>query len=91
MPGDATNLRYAAHLPLSGIGDEGQARIRDSHIALIGVGGLGCAAAQYLVSSGIGELSLCDFDSVAESNLSRQVIYKNTDVGPAIITVPAWR
>ena len=68
-------LRYSAHLPLKGIGAAGQERIRDARVALIGVGGLGCAVAQYLVSSGIGQLTLCDFDTVAESNLSRQILY----------------
>ena len=74
-------LRYSAHLPLAGIGAEGQQRIRESHVALIGVGGLGCAAAQYLVSSGIGKLTLCDFDTVTESNLSRQILYRASDLG----------
>lgn len=74
-------LRYSAHLPLTGIGAEGQQCIRDAHVALIGVGGLGCAAAQYLVSSGIGKLTLCDFDTVAESNLSRQILYRASDLG----------
>jgi len=83
------NLRYAAHLPLAGIGAHGQGRIRASHVALIGVGGLGCAAAQYLVSSGIGELTLCDFDDVAESNLARQILYKVSDLGRAKVEVAA--
>jgi len=74
-------LRYSAHLPLTGIGAEGQQHIRDAHVALIGIGGLGCAAAQYLVSSGIGKLTLCDFDMVAESNLSRQILYRASDLG----------
>jgi len=74
-------LRYSAHYPLTGIGADGQQRIRDAHVALIGIGGLGCATAQYLVSSGIGKLTLCDFDTVAESNLSRQILYHPTDVG----------
>lgn len=74
-------LRYSAHLPLTGIGATGQQRIRDAHVALIGVGGLGCAAAQYLVSSGIGRLTLCDFDTVTESNLSRQILFRSTDLG----------
>jgi len=73
-------LRYSAHLPLKGIGSGGQQRIRDAHVALIGVGGLGCAAAQYLVSSGIGKLTLCDYDTVAESNLSRQILYRAADL-----------
>lgn len=74
-------LRYSAHLPLAGIGTGGQQRIREAHVALIGIGGLGCAVAQYLVSSGIGKLTLCDFDTVAESNLARQILYRQTDIG----------
>ena len=89
MPVDQHNLRYAAHLPLADIGEKGQARIRASHVALIGVGGLGCAAAQYLVSSGIGELTLCDFDHVTESNLSRQILYRSDDIGRLKVDVAA--
>ena len=81
MTTEATMLRYAAHLPLDGIGSAGQQRICDAHVALIGVGGLGCATAQYLVSSGIGKLSLCDFDTVTASNLSRQILYRTSDLG----------
>ena len=73
--------RYAAHMPLSGVGEAGQQRIGDAHIVLIGAGGLGCATAQYLVSSGIGKLTVCDFDSVAESNLARQILYRSADLG----------
>lgn len=79
--------RYAAHLPLSGIGVTGQQHIRDAHVALIGVGGLGCAVAQYLVSSGVGQLTLCDFDSVAESNLARQILYRQADIGRSKVEV----
>jgi len=75
------NLRYAAHLPLKGIGAIGQQRITDAHVALIGLGGLGCPVAQYLVTSGVGTLTMCDYDTVAESNLSRQILYKPADVG----------
>jgi len=74
-------LRYSAHQPLTGIGTEGQQRIQQAHVALIGIGGLGCAVAQYLVSSGVGRLTLCDYDTVAESNLARQILYRQTDIG----------
>ncbi len=82
-----TDRRYASHLPLVAVGASGQARIRQAHVALIGLGGLGCAAAQYLVSSGVGCLTLCDFDTVAESNLARQVLYRAEDLGKAKIAV----
>jgi molybdopterin/thiamine biosynthesis adenylyltransferase len=72
--------RYSAHIPLAGIGTKGQQRISEAHVVLIGVGGLGCAAAQYLVSSGVGKLSLCDYDTVAHSNLSRQILYRSSDL-----------
>lgn len=73
--------RDAAHLALADIGVEGQARIRDSKIALVGLGGLGCAAAPYLVASGVGTIVLCDFDTVAEGNLARQTLYSPADIG----------
>ncbi|NNK99343.1 MAG: HesA/MoeB/ThiF family protein [Xanthomonadales bacterium] len=81
MNTESNMARYSAHLSLAEIGRHGQQHIRDSHIALIGAGGLGCAAAQYLVSSGLGTLTLCDFDTVAESNLARQILYRAADVG----------
>lgn len=79
--------RYAAHYPLSGIGETGQARIGQAHVVLIGAGGLGCAAAQYLVSSGVGKLTLCDFDVVTESNLARQILYRHADIGKMKVEV----
>jgi len=74
------NPRYSAHLPLEGIGPVGQARIGSAHVALVGLGGLGCITSQYLVASGIGRLTVCDFDTIAESNLSRQILYRPGDV-----------
>ena len=73
--------RHARHLALAAVGPEGQAKIGSGSVLLIGVGGLGCAAASYLVSSGIGKLVLCDFDSVDISNLDRQMLYGPADVG----------
>ena len=81
MTTDRQSMRYAAHLPLNAVGGSGQARISEAHIVLIGVGGLGCPTAQYLVSSGIGRLTLCDFDTVAESNLARQILFRSEDIG----------
>lgn len=89
MPTEPISARYAAHLPLSDIGAAGQARIRNTHIGLIGLGGPGCVAAQYLVSSGIGSLTLCDFDVVAESNLARQILYRQADIGQRKVQVAA--
>lgn len=73
--------RYARHTALAEVGAEGQARIRASRVLVIGLGGLGCPAAQYLASSGCGSLVLNDFDRVDETNLPRQILFDDTDVG----------
>jgi molybdopterin-synthase adenylyltransferase len=82
MPDEAaTDLRYARHHALPEIGEAGQARLGQSRALIIGMGGLGCAAAQYLAASGIGSLCINDFDDVDASNLSRQLLYREQDVG----------
>jgi molybdopterin/thiamine biosynthesis adenylyltransferase len=73
--------RAARHHALPQIGTEGQERLRSGTVLLIGLGGIGCAAASYLSSSGVGRLVLCDFDSVDETNLGRQTLYGPGDVG----------
>lgn len=75
--------RHARHLALAPVGPPGQARIGAGSALLIGAGGIGCAAASYLVSSGIGKLVICDFDTVDTSNLDRQMLYGPDDVGLA--------
>lgn len=87
----SADKRYSAHLGLEPIGKTGQERIRQSRVGLIGLGGLGCAVAQYLVSSGVGSLSLFDFDTVAESNLARQFLYRSSDVGARKVEVAKIR
>jgi len=73
--------RYARHVALSEVGVEGQARLGRAGILVVGVGGLGCPAAQYLASSGAGRLVLNDFDRVDLSNLPRQVLFDESDIG----------
>lgn len=82
-------LRYARQTVLPEIGAAGQARLAGSSVLIIGLGGLGCAAAQYLASSGIGNLELNDFDTVDGSNLSRQMLYRDADVGRRKVEVAA--
>lgn len=82
MSGDSTSPgRHARHIALAQIGSDGQRRIGQGKALMIGVGGIGCAAASYLASSGIGRLVLCDFDTVDTSNLDRQMLYGPADVG----------
>lgn len=73
--------RAARHIALPQIGDKGQERIASSTALLIGLGGIGCATASYLASSGVGHLILCDFDTVDATNLGRQVLYGPADIG----------
>lgn len=73
--------RYARHHVLPEIGAAGQAKLTASRVLLVGMGGLGCAAGQYLAGSGVGELSLNDFDEVDASNLQRQLLFREADVG----------
>ena len=73
--------RAARHIALPQIGEDGQERIASSTALLIGLGGIGCATASYLASSGVGHLILCDFDTVDATNLGRQVLYGPADIG----------
>jgi len=67
--------RYGRHILLPEIDYEGQQKLLDSHVLVVGLGGLGSPASIYLASSGIGELTLCDFDDVELSNLQRQIVH----------------
>jgi len=73
--------RDARHLALEQVGILGQRRIADGTALLIGAGGIGCASAAYLASSGVGHIRIADFDTVDETNLGRQVLYTPEDVG----------
>jgi molybdopterin-synthase adenylyltransferase len=72
--------RYARHIVLRDIGGAGQAKLLSSHVLLIGAGGIGCPAIQYLASAGVGTMSVVDDDVVALSNLQRQVLYGEAQV-----------
>ena len=75
------NIRYISHHNLEGFGKDGQKKLSNSSILIIGVGGLGSATSLYLAVSGIRKLTLVDFDSVDESNLSRQILFEEKDIG----------
>jgi molybdopterin-synthase adenylyltransferase len=73
--------RYARHIVLRDIGGSGQSRLLASHVLLIGAGGIGCPAIQYLAAAGVGRISVVDNDTVSMSNLQRQVLYGEADIG----------
>jgi len=73
--------RYSRHLLLPDVGLAGQRRLRDARVALIGAGGLGSPVALYLAAAGVGQLTLIDHDQVDRSNLQRQVLHGEDDIG----------
>jgi molybdopterin-synthase adenylyltransferase len=73
--------RYARHIVLRDIGGGGQAKLLESHVLLIGAGGIGCPAIQYLAAAGVGAISVIDHDTVSLSNLQRQVLYGEAQIG----------
>ncbi len=83
--------RYRRHLTLPEFGLEGQQKLLGSSVLLIGAGGLGCPAAQYLAAAGVGRIGIIDDDVVSASNLQRQILYATTDVGRPKVEVARER
>ena len=73
--------RYGRHLSLAEIGVEGQRKLAEARILVVGAGGLGSPAALYLAAAGVGTLGIADFDRVERHNLQRQLLHEDADVG----------
>lgn len=73
--------RYARHLTLPEVGVEGQLRIKQARVLIVGAGGLGSPIALYLAAAGVGTIGIIEFDRVDETNLQRQILYGSADVG----------
>ena len=73
--------RYTRQTGLPEIGQEGQRRLRDAHILVVGAGGLGAPVSLYLAGAGVGHLGIADDDTVGISNLHRQILYTEAEVG----------
>lgn len=86
-----TRVRYARHVSLPEVGATGQDRLAGSTVLIVGLGGLGCPAAAYLAAAGVGGILLNDFDRVDVSNLQRQILYREDDVGRGKADVAAER
>jgi len=78
---DAALLRYSRHILLDELGPDAQARFAAAHALIVGMGGLGAPAAQFLAAAGVGRITLCDADRVDLTNLQRQILYDTEDIG----------
>ena len=78
---DRQLTRYSRHILLPQVDIEGQQRLLEGHVLLIGAGGLGAPAALYLAAAGVGRITICDGDNVDLTNLQRQVIHRESDIG----------
>jgi molybdopterin/thiamine biosynthesis adenylyltransferase len=78
--------RYNRQLIIPDFGEEGQEKLKDSHAVIVGVGGLGCVSATYLAAAGVGHITIVDADIVELSDLNRQILYSEEDVGEQKVT-----
>jgi adenylyltransferase/sulfurtransferase len=80
-------VRYNRQLLIPNFGEEGQKKLKGSQVVIAGVGGLGCASATYLTAAGVGHITIIDYDVVELSNLNRQVLYWDEDIGQKKVVV----
>lgn len=81
MLSDTELERYTRQIRLPRIGVEGQEKLKEAKVLVIGAGGLGCAALSYLGAAGIGNIGIMDFDAVERTNFNRQILYTMNDLG----------
>jgi len=84
-------IRYKRQLTIPGFGEEGQGKLKSSYVVIVGIGGLGCASATYLTAAGVGCISIVDFDTVELSDLNRQILYREGDIGKKKVVVAQRR
>jgi sulfur-carrier protein adenylyltransferase/sulfurtransferase len=85
------NIRYQRQVILKEFGESGQEKLLKAKVLVIGAGGLGCPALQYLTAAGVGTIGIVDFDTVELSNLQRQILYTADDIGKPKVEIAAKR
>ncbi len=88
---DTQLLRYSRHILLDELGVAAQETFACAHALIVGMGGLGAPAAQFLVAAGVGRVTLCDADTVDLTNLQRQILYATADIGMRKVDAAAQR
>ncbi|MEM9683998.1 MAG: HesA/MoeB/ThiF family protein, partial [Pseudomonadota bacterium] len=83
--------RYARHIVMDEVGEEGQEKLLNSRVLVIGAGGLGSPVLMYLAAAGVGTLGIVDFDVVDTSNLQRQIVHSSENVGDPKVASAAER
>jgi molybdopterin/thiamine biosynthesis adenylyltransferase/rhodanese-related sulfurtransferase len=81
--------KYSRHLILPEVGLEGQLKLKAARVLVVGAGGLGCPVLLYLAAAGVGRIGIADYDKVSNSNLQRQVLYEESDIGQSKSKVAA--
>jgi len=79
--------RFSRQIILKNVGILGQKKILSAKVLVVGAGGLGCSAVEYLTRAGIGTLGIVDYDKVSLSNLHRQSLYEKTDIGKSKVSI----
>ncbi len=78
--------RYSRQIQLPEIGEDGQLKLANSHVVIFGLGGLGSPSSLYLTAAGIGKITLVDFDKVDSSNLQRQIVHREKNIGQSKVS-----
>ena len=81
--------RYSRHIRIKDFGEEGQLKLKSGRVLVIGSGGLGCPVIQYLVAAGVGQVGIVDGDTVSLSNLQRQILYTENEIGQSKVEIAA--
>ena len=79
--------KFSRQIILKNIGAQGQRKIQNAKVLIIGMGGLGCPAAEFLTRSGIGTIGLADYDKVTLSNIHRQTLYAEKDINKSKVKI----